>query len=352
MKLALTFDDVYLVPKYSAVEHRELCNIGTKLKSTTDNYLYFDIPIISSPMATITEIEMLNAMAFLGGLGIHHRFVNFNNMLDDLKVLNMNIDKPTGAAIGLNSNAIDQVLELRKNDISVILIDVANGHHKRVGELLEKIRMETHGEDYVLMAGNVATKEGIQFLYDHGATAVRIGIGGGSLCETRLQTGVGIPMITSIMECNEWNEEHSNNPVSLIADGGIRYAGDIAKAIAAGADMVMLGSMLSGTKETQGKLIRIGTAPYEKLYKEYQGSASQAAKLNRGEENHHIEGNSTIVPYKGKVKRIIQSISDGLKSSMSYLGAYSLEQFKVRAEFVQVTQAGKVEALPHLISKD
>lgn len=347
MKLALTYDDVYITPKYSDIEHRSECSLISSLKTTQNELINFDIPIISSPMATITEIEMIKAMNNVGGLGIIHRFIDFDVLLSLISSLNV---KNYGVSIGIKDDALKKAVILYTAGAKIILIDVANGHHKLIGDLLKSIRKELNKENYVLMAGNVATAEGAQFLYECGATAVRVGIGGGAVCETRVQTGIGIPMITSLENCIDWNEKN-NNCISIIADGGIKYAGDVAKALAIGADMVMLGSMLSGAKETPGKLIKTGTAPYEKLYKEYQGSASFVAKLNRNENSTHIEGNSTIVAYKGKIKRIIQSITDGVQSSMSYVGARNLLEFKTKADFVRTTNAGNIEALPHLLLK-
>ena len=178
-----------------------------------------------------------------------------------------------------------------------------------------------------------------------GADAVRVGVGSGSLCSTRIQTGVGIPMVSAIRDVVSVCDDYG---ISVIADGGIRTPGDVAKAIVAGADCVMLGNLLSGTKETPGSITKTGMWPNEVLQKKYRGSASLEAKSDRGE-THNVEGYSTTIPYKGKVKRIINDILDGLKSSMSYVGASNLEEFQSMAEFVRVTNSGINEAKPYLI---
>ena len=180
---------------------------------------------------------------------------------------------------------------------------------------------------------------------DAGADAIRVGIGGGSLCSTRIQTGVGIPMVSAIRDVASVCDNYG---VSVIADGGIRTPGDVAKAITAGADCVMVGNLLSGTKEAPGLITKTGIWPNEVLQKKYRGSASLEAKSDRGE-THNVEGYSTTIPYKGKVKRIINDILDGLKSSMSYVGASNLEEFQSMAEFVRVTNSGINEAKPYLI---
>lgn len=168
-----------------------------------------------------------------------------------------------------------------------------------------------------------------------------------SLCTTRIMTGVGVPSVSAIIDVYSVTQ----GKMPIIADGGIRTVGDIAKALALGADAVMLGSLLAGTKESPGRVIRSGEFPNELLYKQYRGSASQEAKLDRNELDEHIEGVSKIIPYKGKVKRVIHTIEDGLMSSMSYVGARNLNEFRAKADFIKITQAGQIEAYPHLLLK-
>jgi IMP dehydrogenase len=196
-----------------------------------------------------------------------------------------------------------------------------------------------------ILAGNIATGDGALALVDWGADAVRVGIGGGSLCETRIRTGVGIPMVTCLMEVLEAVPD-----TPIIADGGMKNPGDMCKALAAGADAVMLGSVLAGSKESPGEVISVVTEwPYETKYKRYRGSASAEAKAARGEPTDFVEGNGTLIPYKGKVKRILVDIENGMKSSFSYVGARTMDEFHRNAELVQITNAGVIEAKPHLL---
>ena len=337
MKECLTFDDVSIVPKYSDILHRKDCNTMTKV---TKN-IYLEIPIISSPMDTITEFDMAWSMAQLGGVGVIHRFMSIEKQVEIMRSF---VSMTVGAAIGATGDYIERAQALVEGSCKIILIDVAHGHHLLVKDTIGRLKNEVSG-NYDIVAGNVATREAAQFMCDAGADAVRVGVGSGSLCSTRIQTGVGIPMVSAICDVASVCDDYG---VSVIADGGMRTPGDVAKAIAAGADCVMLGNLLSGTKETPGSITKTGMWPNEVLQKKYRGSASLEAKSDRGE-THNVEGYSTTIPYKGKVKRIIDDILDGLKSSMSYVGASNLEEFQALAEFVRVTNSGINEAKPYLI---
>ena len=337
MKECLTFDDVSIVPKYSDILHRKDCNTMTKV---TKN-IYLEIPIVSSPMDTITEFDMAWSMAQLGGVGVIHRFMSIEKQVEIMRSF---VSMTVGAAIGATGDYIERAQALVEGSCKIILIDVAHGHHLLVKDTIGRLKNEVSG-NYDIVAGNIATRDAAQFLCEAGADAVRVGVGSGSLCSTRIQTGVGIPMVSAI--CNVVDVCDSYG-VSVIADGGIRTPGDVAKALAAGADCVMLGNLLSGTKETPGSITKTGIWPNEILQKKYRGSASLEAKSDRGE-THNVEGYSTTIPYKGKVKRIINDILDGLKSSMSYIGASTLEEFQSLTEFVRVTNSGINEAKPYLI---
>ena len=197
------------------------------------------------------------------------------------------------------------------------------------------------------MVGNIATREAAKDLCEWGADGIRIGIGGGSLCSTRIQTGVGLPMVSSVSDCVSVADDYD---VPCMADGGVRMPADVCKGIVAGADTVMLGSLLSGTKESPGTITKQGMWPNEILQKKYRGSASLESKTDRGE-SKNVEGYSTSTPYKGKVKRIVNDIMDGVRSSMSYVGAGNILEYQAKAEFVSVTSNGVSEATPHLLTK-
>ena len=243
---------------------------------------------------------------------------------------------PVMAAIGANGDYLERAQELTNAGANVILIDVAHGYHKFVMEAIGNLKKTL--PSYVdIIAGNVATAEAAIALQDCGADAIRVGIGGGSLCTTRLKTGFGVPNVTSLLDC-----ANSVN-VPIIACGGIRNSGDIAKALAVGADSVILGSLLAGTKEAPGAIIEKNNG----LYKRYRGAASLETKSIHGQVTRNVEGESTVVPFKGGVKFIVEGVLDGLRSALSYAGANNLREYF--PEYVVVTQSGINEAKPHIL---
>jgi IMP dehydrogenase len=221
---------------------------------------------------------------------------------------------------------------------SALCIDVAHGHHILVKEVLEELRA-THGEGLCIIAGNVATKQGINDLADWGANAVRCNIGGGSICSTRIQTGHGVPGLETILQCYQ-----TDRNVAIIADGGLRNSGDIVKAIAAGADCVMLGSLLSGTDETPGDFVYVNG---EKR-KAYRGMASPEAQFDWRGRAGSLEGVSATVPYKGSADLILTNLAQGLRSGMSYSGARTLKELQHRAQFIKQSSAGATESGTHI----
>ena len=381
MKRCLTFDDVQIVPKYSEINHRADVDLTSRFTKNT----ILRIPVVSSPMDTITEYDMALEMMDWGGVGVIHRFMSIEYQSDmmsrlykewdsyfdilgnsitksdweDLKdILPMNDSMkkddydiwkktPLCASIGITGDYLERAQELVKNGCNVLLIDVAHGHHKLVKEGVRRLKNELKGT-YEIIGGSIATKRAAQDLCDWGVDGVRVGIGNGSLCETRIRTGVGIPQVTTLLDVCSICDTYD---VPVVADGGIRNIGDVCKGLGCGADTIMLGSLLSGTKETPGDISKVGLWPNEKLYKKYRGSASVESKLDRGEIKN-VEGNSKTVPYKGKIKRIIDDIMDGLKSSMSYVGASNLEEYRSMVEFVRVTQSGVREAFPFGLNKE
>ena len=252
--------------------------------------------------------------------------------------------RPLCATVGVTGDYLERAQELVKSGCNVLLIDVAHGHHKLVGETIGKIKKII--SEIEVVVGSVATGEATKYLCEKGADAIRVGIGNGSLCETRIRTGVGIPQVSALIDCVSVADDYS---IPVIADGGIRNIGDVCKGLACGADSIMLGSLLSGTKETPGTIEKIGEWPNEQLHKKYRGSASLDSKKSRGD-NKNVEGNHKVIPYKGKVKRIINGIQEGLRSSFSYVGANNISEFHSKVKLIEVTRAGQVEALPHLMA--
>jgi len=349
MDKKLTFDDISIVPKYSEVESRSLISLNTRFTKKTK----ISIPIISSPMDAVTGIEMAKGMLKLGGVGIIHRFMSMEEQADAISILSayrktfklgQRKNMPISAATGVTGDFIERAQHLANNGCDVLLIDVAHGHHKLVKDALRRLHNEVKGT-FEIIAGSIATEKAARDLCEWGADAVRVGIGNGSLCETRIRTGVGVPQVSAIHDCVSICDIYN---VPVIADGGIRYIGDIAKSLGLGADSAMLGSLLSGTKETPGEISKIGKWPNEQLFKKYRGSASIESKKDRGE-TKNVEGNSKAIPYKGKIKRIIDDITDGIRSAFSYVGANNIEGFQSRCEFVEVTESGKIEAQAHLM---
>lgn len=355
-KFALTYDDIQLVPALSNISSRQ----NIKLHTLVSRRYGILNPFVASPMDTVCEEEMAFKMFLLGGVGCIHRFMTIEDQVKIVRSLNGRIyggsfggpyedwgimlddwhseipHIPIMAAIGVMSSDVERAKKLVEAGANIILIDVAHGHHQNVINII-KILKEALPQHVDIIAGNIATAQAAIDLEEAGADGLRVGIGGGSLCTTRVKTGFGIPNVTSIIEI----EAVAKTPI--IADGGIRSSGDIAKALAVGASSVMLGSLLSGTDEAPGQIIEKPNG----LYKRYRGAASLETKTVHGQAQRNVEGESTIVPYKGGVKFILNGLIDGVKSALSYAGVESLNKYS--PHFVQVTNAGATEAKPHLL---
>jgi IMP dehydrogenase len=351
MRQALTYDDIQLVPAFSNVTSRKTISLVTNV---TRNYK-LHIPIIAAPMDTVCEYEMASALMKLGGVGCIHRFMSIEEQVGIVKKLKSNIDTtllakwgdlyddyhapnkfvPIMVAVGATGDYIERTNELIKAGANIILIDVAHGHHENVKMAIQNIKAISSEVDVI--AGNIATPGAAIDLCDWGADALRVGVGGGSLCTTRIKTGFGVPNVTCLQDIIAVSK------VPVIADGGIRTSGDISKALALGADTVMLGSLIAGTEEAPGSIIDKNGA----LYKRYRGAASLETKMAHGQEARNVEGESTVIPYKGGVKYIVTDLLDGVRSALSYGGANELCKFN--PQIVQVTNSGLNEANPHLI---
>ena len=331
MFTALCFDDVLLAPQYSEIESRNIIDIGNDLGDH-----YYTLPIISAPMDTVTEDYMAAEMNYHGGLGIVHRY----NSIEDQARLVKSCAPRVGGAIGVTGKYVDRARALIEAGANIICVDVAHGHHTLVKSAIEKLR--NLFPTIHLMAGNIATPEAFKDLESWGVDSIKVGIGGGSICSTRLQTGHGIPTFQSIMDCKM---SLPKSKVKLIADGGIKNSGDVVKALAAGADFVMIGSILAGTDETPGEIFHTEDGPT----KIYRGMASKEAQRNWKGDYSSNEGISTTIPYKGAVYKILKDLENGITSGFSYSGAKNIKELRVKAKFIQQTNASCRESGTHIL---
>jgi len=335
---ALSYDDVLLAPKYSDIISRSEVDIATSLSPD----MICEFPVISAPMDTVTETSLANAMIDAGGLGIIHRY---NSIAEQRYMCARVISGRTrccAAAIGVIGDYLERASELVRLGVQILCLDIAHGHHILMKEAIEKIKSEY---DVHVMAGNVATKKSFEDLSRWGADSIRVGIGGGSTCSTRIQTGHGVPAFQSILDCFRADTKRD---VKIIADGGIRTSGDMVKALAAGADFVMVGSMLAGTAESPGEsFVNINGD----RVKNYRGMSSKEAQLNwRGSVGSH-EGISTSIPFKGPIEPILEEIKKGIRSGLSYSGARNILELQSNAEFVVQTSSGLVESRTHILDR-
>ena len=343
IKDSLTFDDVTLVPQYSSVLPSETITY-TKLAHN----LNLQIPLMSSAMDTVTESKMAIALSKSGGIGIIHRNLSIEKQVQEVKKVKKN-NFLVGAAIGVNSKDIERADELSKAKVDMIIIDTAHGHTQKVLFMIKKIKKKL--KKCVLCAGNIATGKAAKFLADSGVDIVKVGIGPGSICTTRLVTGIGVPQLSAVLQVKK---ALKNYKTRIISDGGIKFSGDIAKAIAAGADAVMIGSLFSGTTESPGKIFK----HKGKLFKNFRGMGSVGAmsigsadryyqKKFKNISKYVPEGVEGIVKFKGPVNKIIYNLVGGLKSSMGYLGAKTIKDLQKNGEFVKITKAGFYESMVH-----
>jgi len=335
---ALTFDDILLVPQYSNIKSRGEIDIGNNL----DANLQLSLPIIASPMDTVCEGSMASHMSRNGGLGIIHRYNTIDEQVQHVASAKDNTNQTVGAAVGVTDDFEERACALKDAGVDVICVDIAHGHHILMKRALVILK-DMFGDSIHIMTGNVATKEGVCDLVRWGADSIRVGIGGGSICSTRIQTGHGVPNLAAIMECAQAELEH---PVPLIADGGIKNPGDIVKALALGADFVMVGSLLAGTIETPGDIIYSSD---NSKYKTYRGMASKDAQMNWRGRVSSLEGVSTFVPLRGSVADILQGLDRSIRSGFSYSGAHNIQEFREKVKFVMQTSAGLTESRTHII---
>jgi len=348
IKEALTFDDVTLVPNYSEVLPSD---VDTSIKLT--KYIKLKIPLLSSAMDTVTESKMCIAIAKAGGIGVIHRNLDIKTQVAELRKVKKK-KLLVGAAVGAGINEFERAKNILKENIDLIVVDTAHGHTKKVADIIKKIK-KIKPKKTALCAGNIATAEAAKFLIKLGVDIIKVGIGPGSICTTRLVAGIGVPQLSAIL--NVRNGLAKRKTV-IIADGGIKFSGDIAKALSAGADAVMIGSLFAGTDESPGKVIK----REGKLFKSFRGMGSIGA-MNKGSADRYFqkkqsdsskyvpEGVEGFIKYKGSVSKIIYKLVGGLRSSMGYLGCKQIKNLKKNPKFVKITKAGFYESMVHNIDK-
>jgi len=338
--LALTFDDVLLEPRESNVSREEIT-----LETNLTKKIKLQIPILSAAMDTVSGEEMAIAMGKLGGMAVIHRNCSIEEQVKIVTAVKKH-NVLVGAAVGPNdlerAKALDQV------GVDAIFVDTAHAHNMKSVQGAKEIKKNIKAE---LIVGNIATKEATLELVKF-ADGIKVGIGPGSICTTRVVAGVGVPQLTAVMNVFEIAKKYN---VPIIADGGIKFSGDAVKALAAGASSIMLGSMLAGTKESPGEIITIDG----REFKEYRGMGSLAVmKGNQSSDRYFQKDSKTYIPegveatiaYKGPVADIIEQISGGIKSGMGYIGAKDIKSMPKHAHFVQITHAGLIESHPHSIT--
>ena len=344
IKEALTFDDVTLAPKYSEILPSD---VNTDVQLTKN--LKLKIPLLSSAMDTVTESKMAIAIAKSGGIGVIHRNLDIKKQILEIKKVKKQ-KLLVGAAVGAGPNEFKRAEAIIQEGIDLIVVDTAHGHTKKVGEIIKYIK-KFKNKRAALCAGNIATPEAAKFLIKLGVDIIKVGIGPGSICTTRLVAGIGVPQLSAILSVRNGLK---NKNVKIISDGGIKYSGDLAKAFAAGSDAVMIGSLFAGTDEAPGKLIKKNG----KLFKSFRGMGSVGA-MNKGSADRYFqikqkdtskyvpEGVEGFAKYKGDVESIIYKLIGGLRSSMGYLGSKNITKLREKPNFVKITKAGFYESMVH-----
>jgi guanosine monophosphate reductase len=340
--IGLTFDDVLLVPQKTDLVSRSEVDLSTQLTKK----IKLKVPVISANMDTVTETEMAIALAREGGIGIIHRFLTIEKeaeMVAEVKKQKLLV----GAAVGIRGDYLERAGALVKAGVDVIVIDIAHGHSIFLIKVLKDLKKKFPKIDVI--AGNVATPEATEELIKNGASAVKVGIGPGALCITRIVAGAGVPQLTAISECSAVAKKYD---VPIIADGGIRNSGDMVKALAAGASTVMIGTLFAGCDESPA----LTFFKNNRKFKLTRGMASLMANQDRQKNDTTVkrdlkeyaaEGVEAVVPYRGKVNEFINQLLGGVRSGFSYCGARSILETWKKAEFIQITQSSLIESKPH-----
>ena len=340
--IGLTFDDVLLVPQKTDLVSRSEVDLSTQLTKK----IKLKAPVISANMDTVTETKMAIALAREGGIGIIHRFLTIEKeaeMVVEVKKQKLLV----GAAVGIRGDYLERAEALVKAGVDVIVIDIAHGHSIFLIKVLKDLKKKFPKIDVI--AGNVATPEATEELIKNGASAVKVGIGPGALCITRIVAGAGVPQLTAISECSAVAKKYG---VPIIADGGIRNSGDMVKALAAGASTVMIGTLFAGCDESPA----LTFFKNNRKFKLTRGMASLMANQDRQKNDTTVkrdlkeyaaEGVEAVVPYRGKVNEFINQLLGGVRSGFSYCGARNIIETWEKAEFIQITQSSLIESKPH-----
>jgi IMP dehydrogenase len=334
----ITFDDVLLVPQYSDIKSRSEVTLTSELSEGME----LRVPIISAPMDTVCGRLMATRLAEFGALGIVHRYNTIETQTAIVAEASDGGLKNVGAAIGITGDYIERAAALIDAGATTLCLDVAHGDHVLMHVGAHNI-IDKFGDKAHIMAGNIATYTGALALAQLGVDSIRVGIGGGSICSTRIQTGHGMPTLASVFECVQVKEKFPD--LKIIADGGIKTSGDMVKALAAGADFVMVGSLLAGTSEAPGEIV------YKdgEKYKSYRGMASKDAQMDWRGKTSSLEGVATVIPYKGQVFPILSGLENGIRSGLSYSGARNLQELRESARFIRQTASGLAESNTHIM---
>lgn len=342
---AIAFNDIIIPPSYSPLKSRSEIDLSSKLYTRSGAFYEFKLPLISSPMDSVTGAEMCYWMWKNGGLGILHRFCTIDEqvaMVEAAKALDENII--IGAAIGANGDYLERCKALAVAGVKIICVDIAHGHSVTMKEALKEITAKL-SDNIHIMAGNIATRGAMIDLLAWGANSVRVGIGSGAACSTSIQTGHGLPLLQSLLNVCDGGVPKN---FAIIADGGIKKGGDAVKSFAAGANFCMLGSLLAGTKASPGEIVELEDG---RRMKSYRGSASMAVQKAAGKQKIYEEGVSALVRYTGKVENILEKLENGIRSGLSYSGAHNLEEFRKNVVAVRITNEAYVQATPHILGK-
>jgi IMP dehydrogenase len=334
-----TFDDVLLIPKHSNIESRSQVETSVELPRG----IKLTIPLVSANMKTVTGVKMAKTIRTLGGLAILHRFGDYKDLCLDFHEANIPIDPvvfpgAVGMSVGIKPKDIELVKELYDTRCRIFCVDVAHGDHSSVASFVNELRIK-HCPNACIIAGNVVTESGANLLWEAGADIIKCGVGSGSTCSTRIETGNGYPQLSALQ--NVTNGLYRSRKIDgkdmypmFIADGGIKSAGDCVKALCF-ADLVMIGNLFAGTDEAPGEIITVNG----QRYKSYAGSSTH--------KQNHVEGVVALVPYKGRVNDVVQRLVEGIKSGCSYQGVSKIQDLTNNPQFVVISNAGLIESHPH-----